>query len=147
MRVLVVDDDPGMRHLLTRRLSVEGEVVAAASAAEAYALIEHEAYDVVVLDIYMPGETGIELARRIQARWPTIPLVVITGASLDQESLIQECLQAGAESVIFKREFHTFLSELQQTIECVTSAEQSFDRTGSEITKVKEKWHRRRSGQ
>ena len=62
-RVLVVDDDPNLRELVTIRLQRAGHrVVAADSAAEALAVVqERGAPDVVVLDVTMPGMTGLEL--------------------------------------------------------------------------------------
>jgi CheY-like chemotaxis protein len=62
-RVLVVDDDPNLRQLVTIRLQKAGHrVVAADSAAEALAVVqERGAPDVVVLDVTMPGMTGLEL--------------------------------------------------------------------------------------
>ena len=62
-RVLVVDDDPNLRHLVSIRLEKAGHrVLAADSAAEALAVVQDRgAPDVVVLDVTMPGMTGLEL--------------------------------------------------------------------------------------
>ena len=62
-RVLVVDDDPNLRHLVSVRLQKAGHrVLAADSAAEALAVVQDRgAPDVVVLDVTMPGMTGLEL--------------------------------------------------------------------------------------
>jgi CheY-like chemotaxis protein len=62
-RVLVVDDDPNLRHLVSVRLQKAGHrVIAADSAAEALAVVQDRgAPDVVVLDVTMPGMTGLEL--------------------------------------------------------------------------------------
>jgi CheY-like chemotaxis protein len=68
-RVLVVDDDPNLRELVTIRLQKEGHrVVGADSAAEALAVVEQRgAPDVVVLDVTMPGMTGLELLPAMRA--------------------------------------------------------------------------------
>jgi CheY-like chemotaxis protein len=62
-RVLIVDDDPNLRHLVSLRLQKAGHrVLAADSAAEALAFVRRRgAPDVVVLDVTMPGMTGLEL--------------------------------------------------------------------------------------
>jgi CheY-like chemotaxis protein len=68
-RVLVVDDDPNLRQLVTIRLQKAGHrVVAADSADEALAVVrERGAPDVVVLDVTMPGMTGLELLPAMRA--------------------------------------------------------------------------------
>src|SRR3984957_10333467 len=65
--VLVVDDDDRLRNLLRRYLAEQGFVVStASSAANARAKLKHLAYDLMVLDIMMPGETGIELTKSLR---------------------------------------------------------------------------------
>jgi CheY-like chemotaxis protein len=68
-RVLVVDDDPNLRQLVTIRLEKAGHRVRGAdSAAEALAVVAHRgAPDVVVLDVTMPGMTGLELLPALRA--------------------------------------------------------------------------------
>ena len=67
--VLVVDDEPIVRDVLTRYLERDGHrVVSAASGDEARTKIEHEAPDLVLLDIVLPGETdGLALCRWIRS--------------------------------------------------------------------------------
>jgi len=78
--VLLVDDEPGVRNVLTRLLALHGHtVVQAASAAEALAHLEREAFDIVFTDQGMPEVSGVELARQIRARYPQLPIVLITG--------------------------------------------------------------------
>ncbi|AEN73018.1 histidine kinase [Rhodothermus marinus SG0.5JP17-172] len=80
VRVLLVDDEPGVRNVLTRLLALHGHtVVQAASAAEALAHLEREAFDIVFTDQGMPEVSGVELARQIRARYPQLPIVLITG--------------------------------------------------------------------
>ena len=67
--LLVVDDDRRIRDLLSRYLAREGyRVTTAGSASEARAKLDSLSFDLLVLDVMMPGETGFDLARSIRAR-------------------------------------------------------------------------------
>jgi two-component system, OmpR family, phosphate regulon response regulator OmpR len=66
--ILVVDDDDRLRSLLRRYLAEQGFVVStAAHAADARAKLKHLSYDLMVLDIMMPGETGLELTQSLRS--------------------------------------------------------------------------------
>ncbi len=78
--VLVIDDDAVVGHSFDRVLSGKGYAVdTALSGEEGLKDIEDHEYDVIFTDIKMPGMDGIEVARRIKARNPLTPIVVITG--------------------------------------------------------------------
>ncbi|HEY6887193.1 MAG TPA: ATP-binding protein, partial [Solirubrobacter sp.] len=80
--VLVVDDEPTVRDLVTRVLEHhDARVISAANGQDALtALVEHEdAVDVVLTDIVMPSMSGIELARRLRSDRPGLPLVYFSG--------------------------------------------------------------------
>ena len=65
--VLVVDDEPGMRHFLEGVLAPRaGQVLCAGSAEEAEALLARHRFDIAILDIALPGRTGIELLRSMR---------------------------------------------------------------------------------
>ena len=77
--ILVVDDDRRIRELLTSFLSGHGlRVTAAASAAEARERMRGLAFDLIVLDIMMKEETGIELTRSIRAERNSIPILLLS---------------------------------------------------------------------
>jgi CheY-like chemotaxis protein len=81
-RVLVVDDEPGVRRLMARLLRVRGYAVADsedAAAALAYLESLDHPVDLVVTDIVMPGMSGIRLAEEIEARWPRVKVLLVTG--------------------------------------------------------------------
>jgi CheY-like chemotaxis protein len=79
-RVLVVDDDPVVGRSFDRVLSDKGYLVSTAlDGQEALNKLSREEYDVVFTDIKMPGMDGLEVASRIKARRPWIPVVIITG--------------------------------------------------------------------
>lgn len=84
-RILVVDDEKPIRKAIALHLSrLDAEVIQAASTAEAVAALEGEdaPFDAFVLDIIMPGENGIHLARRIREtpRYRQTPILVLSGA-------------------------------------------------------------------
>jgi DNA-binding NtrC family response regulator len=77
-RVLIVDDELGVRESVRMVLKDRYEVVAAASGTEAVDLITAEPTDVVLLDILMPGPDGMETLERIKQRTPTLPVIMLT---------------------------------------------------------------------
>ncbi len=79
-RVLVVDDEPEICGLMVERLHAAGlETVGAATAAEAAAAAAQRRPDMLVTDIRLPDETGLELIRRLRRDNPDLPAVIITG--------------------------------------------------------------------
>jgi len=77
--ILVVDDDARLRALLQRFLTEQGHRVAvAADAAEARAAIEAMAFDLLVLDVMMPGETGLQLAEHLRRDGHETPILMLT---------------------------------------------------------------------
>lgn len=79
-KVLVVDDDPVVGKSFDRVLTNKGYVVIIArNGEEALRKIENEHYDLVFTDIKMPGMSGIEVAERVRANQPWLPVVIVTG--------------------------------------------------------------------
>jgi len=82
--ILVVDDDDPVRVMLARLLRTQGHtVLQAANALEARAVLDRQRPDVVISDIVMPGESGIELRRAISLQYPGLPVILISGYSAD----------------------------------------------------------------
>jgi DNA-binding NtrC family response regulator len=72
-KVLVIDDEPSVRHALERALRYFGyEVVSAAGGDSAYEILQHDRFDVVLLDIRMPLMSGDTLFLAIVRRWPEL---------------------------------------------------------------------------
>ena len=98
--LLLVDDDRRIRDLLSRFLASEGyRVTTAKSAADARAKLQGLHFDLLILDVMMPGETGFELARSIRTT-SSVPIVMLT-ARHEAESRI-EGLQIGADDYVAK---------------------------------------------
>lgn len=79
-RVLVVDDDGQVRAVLSRLLQSLGVVVETApGGAQAMTKLDHEHYDALMLDLDMPGVTGLDVLLHVQRAAPTLPVLVVTG--------------------------------------------------------------------
>ena len=79
-KILVVDDDPVVGKSIDRVLSNKGyAVITAANGEEAMSKLANEHYDLVFTDIKMPGISGLEVAERVKASQPWLPVVIITG--------------------------------------------------------------------
>jgi two-component system phosphate regulon response regulator OmpR len=104
-RILVVDDDLRMRDLLVRYLGGEGyEVKAAADAAAMDKLLARERYDLVVLDLMLPGEDGLSVCRRLRsenAGLGTAPAIIMLTAKGDDVDRIVG-LEMGADDYLPK---------------------------------------------
>jgi two-component system phosphate regulon response regulator OmpR len=98
--LLVVDDDRRIRALLSRFLLGEGyRVSTAQSAAEARAKLEGLSFDLLILDVMMPGENGFDFARDIRSA-STVPILMLTARD-EKESRIMG-LEIGADDYLAK---------------------------------------------
>jgi CheY-like chemotaxis protein len=101
--VLVVDDNASNRDLLTRRLIREGyRVTAAEGGPVALALTAAESFDLVLLDLMMPGMSGFEVLCRLKADASTRHIPVIMISALDELDSTVRCIEAGAEDYLPK---------------------------------------------
>jgi two-component system, OmpR family, response regulator len=79
-RVLVIDDEPDVVDVLSRVLEKRGyQVISAPDSNAGLALCREQTPDVVVTDIIMPGEHGVDLIRRLRSEFPGIGIIAITG--------------------------------------------------------------------
>jgi DNA-binding NtrC family response regulator len=78
--ILLVDDDPVVRDSLGKWFVSEGyRVETVSSAKKALELVQHDSWDVALLDIKMPGMDGMELQARLRDIDPEMPLIIMTG--------------------------------------------------------------------
>jgi DNA-binding NtrC family response regulator len=125
IRVLVVDDDPGVRYTLREILESEGlEVEEAADGVEALARYEAHPVPLVVTDLRMPGMDGMELLRRLAAL-PHAPRVVMVTAHGSERHAV-EAMKAGAHDY-FKKPFESdeLLAVVRRTLEAVRLAHEN----------------------
>ena len=101
MRILVIDDEPAVAAVIAEALREEGHEVSAAGGGEqglqAMAAIPPDA---VFLDIIMPGMDGIEVLRRIRARDPDLPVIILSGWA--GKSQLDEARRLGVTDILQK---------------------------------------------
>ncbi len=102
-RILVVDDEAMNRDLLSRRLAKRDyETITAASAYEALAILGEQEIDLVILDIMMPGMSGMEMLTVVRQTYSSSQLpVIMATAKTDSEDVV-EALNRGANDYILK---------------------------------------------
>ena len=101
LRILIVEDDPGVREALTEVLAgVGAQAKAAASASEAMQVLNDFEPDVLVLDIAMPNENGYSLLRRIRKLGRTTPALALTALASEKDR--EEAFSAGFQMHLIK---------------------------------------------
>ncbi len=87
-RLLIVDDEPHIRSALTRALSLSGySAEGADSGPEALAMLERQGYDLMVLDMHLPGMDGLEVMRRAHQLSPGLLVIILTGHATLQSAI------------------------------------------------------------
>jgi DNA-binding response OmpR family regulator len=98
--ILVIDDDPDMRDLVVEYLGKNDmRVSARASGRELFELIDSEPIDLVLLDLRLPGEDGLSIARELRER-ATLPIVLLTGRNEEADRVMG--LELGADDYVTK---------------------------------------------
>lgn len=101
--ILIADDDADHRELLTIALTRFGyQVVEATDASSAIGLIAAGGLDAVLLDVRMPGESGIQLCRRLRAEPATVSLPIMVLSADVCDTRIVSALEAGADDYMTK---------------------------------------------
>ncbi len=100
-KILVVDDDLRLRQLLERYLNEQGFTVKAAPDAEAMdRALSRELYDLLVLDLMLPGEDGLAICRRLRGQGNPIPIIMLTAKGDEVDRIIG--LELGADDYLPK---------------------------------------------
>jgi two-component system response regulator DevR len=125
IRLLIIDDHEMVREGLKAILTTEPdfEILGdAASAEQAFELIERLNPDVILLDIRLPGISGIEVCRKVTESFPSTAVIILT--TFTDESLVAQCIQAGARGFIVK-DIERF--DLKRAIRAVARGEAAID--------------------
>ncbi|MEX2420828.1 MAG: response regulator transcription factor, partial [Actinomycetota bacterium] len=103
MRVLIVDDHAlvrrGLGHVV-RECLPDADVMEAANAAEAMEAMSTNDVDIALVDVRMPEADGLELLHEIKARWPDVPVIMLT--SFDHAHYVRKALAEGAAGYMLK---------------------------------------------
>ena len=101
MRILVAEDDVPLADAFREQLSREQFAVqTVAEGSEAERLAVNQSYDLVILDLDLPGSGGLEMLRNIRSSKPDLPVLIVTGSSLVEERV--RGLDAGADDYVAK---------------------------------------------
>lgn len=125
IRLFVIDDHEMVREGLKAMLKAEPdfEIVGdAANAEQAFEQVDRLRPDVILLDVRLPGMSGIEICRSITERYPDIAVIFVT--TYTDETLIAQCIQAGARGFIVK-DIERF--DLKRSIRAVARGEAAID--------------------
>ena len=102
-KVLVVDDEPVNRMVLTNIFRLQNyEVVSVTNGAEALALVEKTDFDLILLDVVMPGMSGFDVCRKLREQWSLFELPILIITAQNRPSNFIEGLKAGANDYLAK---------------------------------------------
>jgi two-component system phosphate regulon response regulator OmpR len=100
-KILIVDDDPRLRDLLRRYLSEQGfNVFVAEDAKEMGKLWQREHFDLLVLDLMLPGEDGLSICRRLRGGHDNTPIIILTAKAEEIDRIVG--LEMGADDYLSK---------------------------------------------
>ncbi len=117
VRVLAVDDEADFIETLVKRFTFRKiSVTAAASGPEALSLLEKNAYDVVILDVRMPGMDGITVLKEIKKRYPQVEVIMLTGHASVEAGM--QGMSLGAYDYVLKPvDFEELLAKVSKAFE------------------------------
>ncbi|MEI7902113.1 MAG: sigma-54 dependent transcriptional regulator [bacterium] len=99
-KLLIVDDEQGSREALRLTFSHGYTVLLAATAEKAQAVLSREQVDVVLLDVVMPGQSGLDLLRQIRADHPDLPIIMVSASTAIPP--VVEAIRQGAVDFVGK---------------------------------------------
>jgi len=123
-RILVIDDQEPIRRVVRRALEQDGHEVFDASDGEiGMEILESQSFEVVITDIFMPGQDGIVTLRQIRKRFPAVKVIVISGGdSSGIMDLRQDAELLGAVKTL-QKPFNA--REIMDVVRSVVSTEQA----------------------
>ncbi len=100
-RILIVEDEPGIASFLQKGLRAEGfSTMVAEDGLSAAAIARDDAFDLVILDLGLPGKTGQEVLREMRSRGERMPVVILTARNSEQDTIAG--FEGGADDYVTK---------------------------------------------
>lgn len=101
LNILVADDEPGILNLMKDALTRHGhKVTCVENGVDAVNTLNKGNFDMIFMDIRMPRGDGLTALKQIQAKWPELPVIIITGCG--QRDLIDEVVNMGSFACLVK---------------------------------------------
>lgn len=105
-RILLVEDEDFIRELYVRQLTKAGFLVKSAPDGQTgLEMLKTEAFDLLLLDIMLPGINGLQLLREFKTHNPASPMITILLTNLGQEAVIKEGFELGAQAYLIKASY------------------------------------------
>lgn len=105
-KILLVEDEDFIRDLYVRQLSKEGfQIKSAPDGKTGLDMLQAESFDLLLLDIMLPGMNGLQLLREFKTKNPTSPMITILLTNLGQEAVIKEGFELGAQAYLIKASY------------------------------------------
>lgn len=105
-RILLVEDEDFIRDLYTRQLTKAGFFVKSAPDGQTgLNMLKAETFDLLLLDIMLPGINGLQLLREFKTHNPNSPMITIMLTNLGQEAVIKEGFELGAQAYLIKASY------------------------------------------
>ena len=121
IRVLLVDDEPDYTEMLSLRLASEGlDVQSVGSGKECLRLLNERAFDVIILDLLMPGMSGMETLEALRDQGHGVAVIIMTGHAPGET--LERCLELGADVALLKP---ADFPDLLQAIKTAASGEEA----------------------
>src|SRR3989338_6256332 len=105
-KILLVEDEDFIRELYVRQLTKAGfQVKSAVDGTSGLETLKAETFDLLLLDIMLPGMNGLQLLREFKTNNPTSPMITILLTNLGQEAVIKEGFDLGAQAYLIKASY------------------------------------------
>lgn len=105
-KILLVEDEDFIRELYVRQLTKAGfQVKAAVDGPSGLEMLKAETFDLLLLDIMLPGMNGLQLLREFKTQNPQSPMITILLTNLGQEAVIKEGFELGAQAYLIKASY------------------------------------------
>ena len=105
-KILLVEDEDFIRELYTRQLAKAGFAVkSAVDGQSGLETLKKETFDLLLLDIMLPGINGLQLLREFKTQNPNSPMITILLTNLGQEAVIKEGFELGAQAYLIKASY------------------------------------------